>query len=83
MHIAKTDCQVQVPAELAGKWVAMTRDRSRILGSGETFDEAKSVAGAAGESSVLLARVGEARHWWRWGQRLVYVVAVYISSQIA
>jgi hypothetical protein len=83
MHTVRTDCQVQVPAELAGKWVAMTRDRSRILGSGETFDEAKSVAGATGESAVLLARVGEVRRWWRWGQPLVYVVAVYISSQIA
>jgi hypothetical protein len=61
----------------------MNRDQSRILGSGETFEEAKSVAGAAGESSVFLGRVGEARHWWRWGPSLVYVVAVYISSQVA
>ncbi len=83
MQSAKTDCQVQVPAELAGKWVAMTRDQSRILGSGETFEEAKSVAGASGESSVLLARVGAIRHWWQWGQPLVYMVAVYISSQMA
>ena len=83
MQGARTDCEVQVPAELAGRWVAMTRDQSRILGSGETFEEAKSVAGAAGESAVLLARVGAIRHWWQWGQPLVYVVAVYISSQMA
>ncbi len=82
MHSMKIDCQVQVPAELAGKWVAMTRDQSRILGSGETFEEAKSVAGAAGESSVLLGRVGAIRHWCQWGRPLVYVVAVYISSQM-
>ncbi len=80
MHRTETDCQVQVPAELAGKWVAMTRDQSRILGSGETFDEAKSAAGASGEPAVLLARVGASRSWWRWGQPLVYVVAVYLSS---
>jgi hypothetical protein len=83
MHSVRTDSQLQVPANLAGKWVALTRDESRILGSGETFEEAKSVAEAAGESSVLLGRVGAIRHWWQWGQPLVYVVAVYISSQLA
>jgi len=65
----------RVPGELRGKWVAWDRDQTRIVASGHTFEEAKGAAGAAGESSVLMARVPT-----RLGRPMLYMVAVYISQ---
>jgi hypothetical protein len=65
----------RVPGELRGKWVAWDRDQTRIVASGHTFEEAKGAAGAAGESSVLMARVPT-----RVGRPMLYMVAVFISQ---
>jgi hypothetical protein len=69
----------RVPGELSGKWVAWDRHPTRIVASGDTFEEAKGAAGAAGESSVLMARV-PARHQMRFGRPVLYMVAVFISQ---
>jgi hypothetical protein len=69
--------QPGVPSEFTGKWVAWDRGQSRIVGSGKTFDEAKSSAIAAGQSAVLMARVPEHPRGLR--RPLLSVVAVFIS----
>jgi hypothetical protein len=71
--------QPRVPREYAGRWVAWDRDQTRIVASGDSFDEAKIAASAAGESSVLMARV-PARSAMRFGRPLLYTVAVFISN---
>jgi hypothetical protein len=70
--------QPAVPRELSGKWVAWDRDQTRIIGSGDTFEEAKEAAVAAGESAILMARV-PARHRLRFGRPMLYMVAVFIA----
>lgn len=66
------------PRELSGKWVAWDRDQTRIVASGDTFEEAKEAAGAAGESAVLMARI-PAGIRARFGRPVLYTVAVFIS----
>lgn len=63
----------------AGRWVIWNRQEDRILGSARTFDEAKQVAAALGESSVVLTSAPSETsprhrkpHW-------LCVVAVFIS----
>jgi hypothetical protein len=70
--------QPTVPRELSGKWVAWDRDQTRIIGSGDTFEEAKEAAVAAGESAIFMARV-PARHRLRFGRPMLYMVAVFIA----
>jgi hypothetical protein len=69
----------RVPGELRGKWVAWDRNQTRIVASGDTFEEAKGAAGAAGESSVLMARV-PAQDRARFRRPMLYMVAVFISQ---
>ncbi len=71
--------QPRVPSELSGKWVAWDRDETRIVASGDTFDEAKQSAAAAGQSAVLMARV-PAQPRFRFGRPLLSMVAVFISQ---
>jgi hypothetical protein len=68
----------RVPRELSGKWVAWDRGQTRIIGSGDTFEEAKEAAVAAGESAILMARI-PARHRLRLGRPMLYMVAVFIA----
>jgi hypothetical protein len=70
--------QPTVPRELSGKWVAWDRDQTRIISSGDTFEEAKEAAVAAGESAIFMARV-PARHRLRFGRPMLYMVAVFIA----
>ncbi len=67
------------PCELRGKWVAWDRDQTRIVASGDSFEEAKEAAGAAGESEVLMGRVPADVHS-RFGRPMLYMVAVFISQ---
>lgn len=67
-----------VPVDYSGLWTAWNRDQTRIVGSGHTFEQAKRAAAAAGEQSIVLAKVpplSSGRRVWRWSQ----VVAVFIS----
>jgi hypothetical protein len=77
-RISQRRHQPRVPREYAGRWVAWDRNQTRIVASGDSFDEAKIAASAAGESSVLMARV-PARSAARFGRPLLYMVAVFIS----
>jgi hypothetical protein len=49
-----------VPREYSGKWIAWDFNRTRIVASGATFDEAKQAAKAAGEIRPILAKVPRA-----------------------
>jgi hypothetical protein len=68
-----------IPAHYAGEWVALDRDRTRIIASGRTFDEAKHAASAAGEQSVVIGKVSPPTGRSRIGRRLIYMVTVFIS----
>lgn len=46
-----------VPKEYTGKWIAWNRQRTEILASGQTADEAEDLAHAKGEKSPILAKV--------------------------
>ena len=76
-HFARRS-QPRLPRELNGKWVAWDRDQTRIVGSGDTFAEAKEAAAAAGESAVLMARI-PARNRLRLGRPMLSMVAVFIA----
>ena len=49
-----------VPKQYAGQWVAWNKDRSEIIASGRTFEEARRAAEAAGESKPILAKAPRA-----------------------
>ena len=42
-----------VPAEYSGKWVLWSRDGMRIVGVGETVEQAERTARQAGESEFI------------------------------
>jgi hypothetical protein len=71
--------QPRLPKELSGKWVAWDRDETRIVATGDTFDEAKQSAAAAGQSAVLMARVPMSSQF-RFRRPLLSMVAVFISQ---
>ena len=60
-------------------WVVWDRSQTRILGHAHTFQEAKRTAAAAGERSVLLAKMPP-KHRSFGGRRLIYMVAVFLSQ---
>jgi hypothetical protein len=70
--------QLRISGEYAGRWIAWDRDQTRIVASGDSFAAAKEAASAAGESSVLMARI-PAHSAMRFGRPLLYMVAVFIS----
>jgi len=49
-----------VPRKFAGQWIAWNRDRSAIVASGRTLDEARRAAEAVGESEPILAKAPRA-----------------------
>jgi hypothetical protein len=49
-----------VPRKYAGQWIAWNRDRTAIVASGRTFDEARRAAEAAGEAAPILAKAPRA-----------------------
>jgi hypothetical protein len=65
--------------QYAGRWVVWNRQEDRILGSGRTFEEAKQVAAALGESSVVLAEAPSETGWRGRKPHWLCVVAVFIS----
>jgi len=69
----------EVPPELAGQWIAWNRDQTRIVGCGNTFEEAKQRAAEAGECAVFLAKAPAGKRWLGHGRRVLYMVAVFIS----
>jgi len=44
-------------ARLSRRWIALNRERTRTVAVGDSFDDVKRSAAAAGEYSVLLACV--------------------------
>lgn len=46
----------EIPPELVGQWIAYTRDRSKIVGSGSSFDAAKQAAAKNGCREVVIAK---------------------------
>jgi len=50
-----------VPKEYAGKWIAWDQQQSRIVASGQTYDEAYQAAIDAGEQKPLLAKAPSAK----------------------
>jgi hypothetical protein len=48
---------IVVPIEYAGAWIAWNHDKTRIVGSGATLEDAKRVAEAAGETQPSFAKV--------------------------
>ena len=49
-----------VPAELAGKWIAWKHDQSEILASGRDCAQVRSAAMAKGEPRPLLEKIPRA-----------------------
>ena len=49
-----------VPKKFAGQWIAWNRDRTSIVASGRTLEEARRAAGAAGESAPIFAKAPRA-----------------------
>jgi Family of unknown function (DUF5678) len=49
-----------VPKKFAGQWIAWNRDRTAIIASGRTFDDARRAAEAAGEKKPILAKAPRA-----------------------
>jgi hypothetical protein len=49
-----------VPVEYAGRWIAWSRDGTRIVASGTTLDEAVQAAANAGEQEPVFAKVPKA-----------------------
>jgi hypothetical protein len=60
-----------------GRWVAWDREQTRLLATGNTFEEAKLAAAATGERSVTLAKLttSGARRKLRWA----HVMAVFVA----
>lgn len=50
----------RVPKEYSGKWIAWDFNRTRIVASGTSLEEAKQAAQAAGEIRPILAKVPRA-----------------------
>ena len=50
-----------VPRKFAGQWIAWNRDRSAIVASGRTLEDARRAAQAAGESAPILAKAPRAK----------------------
>ena len=49
-----------VPRKYAGQWIAWNRDRTAIVASGRTLDDARRGAQAAGELAPILAKAPRA-----------------------
>jgi hypothetical protein len=49
-----------VPIEYAGKWIAWSKDGTRIVASGRTVQEVVDAAAAAGEADPIFNKVPKA-----------------------
>jgi hypothetical protein len=59
------------------KWLALSEDESRIVGVGDTMEEAVSAAAKSGvEEPVLIKSPLE------WGQRVLWKAALFLESSI-
>ena len=47
----------------AGKWIAWDNDRTRIVTSGSSLEEAVAAAGAAGEGDPIYEKIPKASRW--------------------
>jgi hypothetical protein len=65
------------PWQFGERWVVRSRDQSRIIGSGNTLDEACRAAASAGESSVWCIRVPKPGN--PWSRRGFRTVAVFVA----
>jgi hypothetical protein len=45
-----------VPKKFAGQWIAWNRDRTTIIASGRTFEDARREAERRGETAPILAK---------------------------
>jgi hypothetical protein len=52
-----SDRRAPVPLELAGQWIAWSKDRMEIVAHGAAFGEVRARAIAAGHSEPLMQRV--------------------------
>ena len=70
-----------LPSDSSGKWIAWNREQTRTIAIGRTFAEVKQAAAAAGEHSVLMAKIPppEARSLFP-GYHVLHVIAVFISQ---
>jgi hypothetical protein len=49
-----------VPREFAGRWIAWNSDRTKIVSSGQTLEEARQLAVSSGEFNPILAKAPRA-----------------------
>ena len=60
MFSAATDARLDALRNAApNRWVALSQDETKVVGEGDTFDEAASAAEANGESDPVLVRIPE------------------------
>lgn len=50
-----------VPLDCSGKWIAWSHDNSRIVASGDTYEDVRAAAMAANEPKAYLERVPRSR----------------------
>jgi hypothetical protein len=77
--MAATRRTPEVPAELAGKWIAWDREQTQVVGWGNSFESAKRAAAYAGHREVLIAKSQPRTPWLR-SQHVLCMVAVFISQ---
>lgn len=51
---------IRVPRKYSGQWIAWSHDRTRIVASGRTYEDAREAAVAAGEPQAFLTRAPDA-----------------------
>lgn len=56
-----------IPAEYSGRWVALNRDRSSILGAADHLDELISLLGLHDRRSVVFYKVPRSDRVWMGG----------------
>lgn len=57
----KKDKTTLIPAQYAGKWVAWSSDRTRIVASGETLQEASEQATKEGEKNPWFDKIPDTK----------------------
>ncbi len=55
---------INIPRDFAGKWIAWSHDRRRIVACGVTLPEARNAAQAVGESDPVFDKVPRANAWF-------------------
>ena len=52
---------IRVPREYAGRWIAWNHERTKIVASGRSYQEARNAANALGEPQAYMTKAPDPR----------------------